>query len=114
MTEQTKFVIFVVVSTILGVASFVSLLGTADVAVKRKLMPRFAIGAGVLFLCFVYFITLQFWLIIFLTPIVALIMYLNIKFTNFCDSCGRPVMPLQNLQIRAKFCGRCGKEINWK
>ena len=114
MSEDTRFGIFFGVWIILGIISFILFFRAgADVATKKRFFPRFVIGAGALFLFFIYFTTLQIWPVLLATPFVILISYLNVKFNTFCDKCGKPVMPFQNFQLRAKFCGRCGSELRW-
>jgi len=97
----------------LGIFSAAFFLLNNDAALKRKVFAPLVIGVGVLFLgvaaltgmpldAFFYFV---------FVPAVALITFLNLRSTRFCDSCGKTVISHIPL-ARPKFCSRCGSMLD--
>lgn len=85
---------------------------------KRRWMPRFAVLAGILFVLFSTTLTVlqdPSWsslrVLIFVIPAVVLIIYLNIKFTKFCDKCGATLYNY-NWFDPMRFCSKCGAELD--
>ncbi len=91
-----------------------------DVAFKRVWSPRFTILIGVLFVLLSS--TTKFLasgtfkslgMLVVEVPVVALGVYLSIRFTKFCDRCGATVYR-RNLFSRPRFCTKCGAELDAK
>src|SRR5437868_4794178 len=59
-----------------------------DAQFKHKWMPRYAILIGLLFILMLYGIPWQV-IAFFIAPSIALITFLNIRNTKFCDACGK-------------------------
>jgi hypothetical protein len=102
---------------VLGIGGFIVFYSRRDVAFNRKWFPRYAILAGVLFVFFSTTLTVlqsrsfsALGLLVFMVPMVVLIIYLNIKFTRFCDKCGATAIDY-NWFSPMKFCSKCGAEL---
>ena len=89
MTADDIFPIFFVVWILLGISGSVLFYGRRDVAFKRKYFPWYVCLAGVLFLGFVAAMGVPLPLLALMAPFVALITYMNLRGTHFCDACGR-------------------------
>lgn len=110
MTPEEISPIFISVWIVLMIISFVIFFLGKDAQLKRKLFKPFVIGAGILFLGFVYSMGVELKVFYFMVPLVILISYLNIRFTKFCNSCGKIVIN-QMFLIPTKFCSKCGEKL---
>ena len=80
-----------------------------DLALKKALFPRLTIGAGVLFGLAVA--TAAPWpAALLFAPFIALISWLNIRMTRFCDACGRMLIN-QMWWSKMAFCPYCGTKL---
>ena len=103
---------------VLGIiAMFVFALGK-NAPLKKKWFPRFIILVGILFVSFTgtmmviqsrSFGSLPF--VAVMIPFVALISYLNLRCTKFCDNCGATIID-HNPFSRMRFCLKCGAEFD--
>jgi fatty acid desaturase len=105
---QHVFPVFFVIWALLGVGGALFFYGNRDASLKRKLWPCFIVLVGLLFLGFT-------WSLLGSIPLpfvvlIPVIMFINIRMTRFCDSCGRTVVS-RNLFAPAKFCQGCGAEL---
>jgi hypothetical protein len=105
---------------VLGVAGFFLFYVGRDVAFKRKWFPRFIVLVGILFVLFSTTLMVlssrslgALGILVLVIPATALISYLNIKFTKFCDKCGVTIYA-QNWFVPMRFCSKCGAELNPK
>ena len=105
---------------VLGVAGFFFFYVGRNVAFKRKWFPRFIVLAGVLFVLFSTTLMVlssrslgTLGILVLVIPATALISYLNIKFTKFCDKCGVTIYA-QNWFVPMRLCSKCGAELNPK
>ena len=110
-------VCFVGTFIVLGVVGFFVFTFGKDVAFKKKWFPRSVILAGVLFVLFSNTVMVihsrSFSILAILIieiPFVALISYLNIRATKFCDNCGATAVN-HNPFSRMRFCSKCGAEF---
>ncbi|MEW6008415.1 MAG: hypothetical protein AB1629_02150 [Candidatus Omnitrophota bacterium] len=109
--EQTKFFIFFVIWVALGISSGFFYIFNKDVKLKRKLQPWLIVGTGVLFIAFVIWIAgIRVEVLLLVIPAVVLISALNLKLTQFCDSCGRTLYP-NLLNWKIEFCPKCGAKL---
>lgn len=111
---------FIPTFLVMGVVSFLLFHIRKNAAFRRKWFPRFAILWGVWLVFFSSTMAVlksrsfeSLWELVFLVPAVALIIYLGIKFTKFCDQCGATVYK-QNLFSRLRFCPKCGASFDAK
>ncbi|MEQ2010311.1 MAG: hypothetical protein ABMA26_26290, partial [Limisphaerales bacterium] len=110
--EQRKaFAIFAVFWVVLAIASFAFFHLHRDTKLKRRVFPFFVVGVGLVFAAFIGFMTQGFSQAVFLFfPVIALITFLNIRCTHFCDSCGRTLFR-QPVFSRPCFCPHCGAQL---
>lgn len=94
----------------LALASYLFFRGNANVERKKRFMPAVTIGTGIVFLGFVFAMSGQLREVLFGAPFVALISYINIRNTKFCDSCGETVHNIMWFS-KIEFCARCGAKI---
>jgi hypothetical protein len=105
---------FLIVSWIaFGLVSWLWIATRSSAEEKRLWHRRFIIVAGILFGAFISF-SLVSWgqsqaLLIFL-PAIVLIGYLNIRFTFFCDACGKTIFS-QALFSSGHYCSNCGNKL---
>jgi hypothetical protein len=81
-----------------------------DAPFKRKWAPRLGIMIGILFILFLWGIPWQV-MLFFVIPSVALIAYINIRNTRYCDACGKMVYKHIGLPKRG-HCPKCGARLN--
>jgi hypothetical protein len=104
------FPIIFVVWIVLGIAGFALFYLNPNVAFKRRYFRWYAVVVGVLFLGFGAAMGIPLQALAFIAPFVGLIMYLNIRATQFCNDCGRTV--IQQIPFsRPEFCPKCGARL---
>lgn len=96
---------------VLGVSGFVVFFLSRDVNRKRRLFPGFTVLTGILFVGFVWAMGFSGGIVLAAIPIVALISWLNIRQTRFCDACGRTVVTMFPGQ-RPRYCHQCGAALD--
>ena len=109
MKPETIFPIFMSVWVVLMIVSVIVFFVGKNSKLKRKLWAPFVIGTGLLFLGFVYLMGKGHTLYL-MVPAVAMISFLNIRSTKFCDSCGKTNIN-RNLLFTAEYCSKCGERI---
>ena len=109
--RQNIFPVFFVVWAALGVAGFFLFYRGKDAQFKRKYFPWYVILTGVLFISFGLGMGLPPEMLYFMAPAVALITFLNIKSTKFCDRCGSTIVN-QMWFTKAEHCAKCGAKLN--
>jgi hypothetical protein len=101
---------FFVLWAVLGVGSALFFWLNRDAALKRKVFPPLMIGAGVIFIGFIWLTGAPTQFLFIAIPAVVLISFLNIRGMKFCDSCGRTIHS-QNPFSPAEFCSKCGAKL---
>jgi hypothetical protein len=96
------------VALVLGSMAFFSF--NKNTALKRRVLPYFVIFTSVLFIIFVWATGAPAQVFYVFIPAVALIGFINIRNTKFCDSCGRRNYG-PNLFSPARFCSKCGAPL---
>lgn len=95
---------------ILGILSFYLFFIKNDYQFKIKYYRFFVVLAGMIFIGFVAAMGAPKRIYIILIPAVALTMFLNIKFTRFCKTCGKTIInqiPFTSIS----FCPKCGSRL---
>jgi hypothetical protein len=92
---------------LLGAAGVWPFYVSRHVAFKRKYFPWYVGLAGVLLLGVVAAAGYSLADIATMVPSVALVCYLNLRATRFCDACGRTIIQ----QRSAEFCSKCGARV---
>ena len=109
--RQDIFPVFLVVWIALGVAGFFLFYVSKNVRFKKRYYPWYAILGGVLFIAFGLGMGFTLEMLYFMVPAVALITFLNIKSTKFCDNCGRTIIN-QMWFTKVESCAKCGAKLN--
>lgn len=109
LEPKAVFPVFFVLWIALAVGGFLAFHLEKDVAQKRLYFPRYAIGTGALFALVIALMAPWPAALLFL-PFIALISWLNIRMTRFCDGCGR--MSINQLWWqKMNYCAYCGKKL---
>ncbi len=101
--------IFAISWAILFVLGLLIFRGHAPVGLKRKLWAPFTIGSAILFVLFSSLL-LRGRLPWFFYPFVVLIVFLNLRNTRFCETCGS-MQTSRDLISRPRFCQKCGHDL---
>ena len=109
--REEIFPIFFVVWVALGVAGFFLFYVSKNARFKKKYFPWYAILAGVVFISFGLMIGFPSEMLYLMVPAVALITFLNIKSTKFCENCGRTIIN-QMWFTKVEYCAKCGAKLN--
>ena len=100
----------------LGITGSILFYFNKNVHFKKKYFRGYVILAGVLYTLFLG-ISAPSWqaVLFFILPAVSLIAFLNIKYTIFCDNCGRTVYDnpwFSNPWFsKVKYCAKCGAKL---
>jgi hypothetical protein len=84
--DDQMFAIFFAVWVVLGIGSAAFFFFSKDASLKRKVWTPFAVGAGALFLGFVWLMGFPAEQMYVAVPVVALITFVNLRTVQFCDS----------------------------
>ena len=101
---------FFVIWAALGIGGFWFFATNKDVALKKRVFPRLAIGAGVVF-GLVIAAAAPWPAVLLFTPFIGVITWLNIRMTRFCDGCGKLLINHQWWSTM-KFCPYCGAKLS--
>jgi hypothetical protein len=102
-------ILFFIVWSILGLIGFFTFYVGHDASFKRKYFPWFMVFIGAVFFGFVLALVGTEPLLV-LSVALPLIVYLNIRCTVFCDSCGKTIH-MGNWFSPAKYCPGCGAAL---
>jgi hypothetical protein len=105
----TVFPLFFAVWIALAAGGFLFFTSNKDVALKKRWFPRLAFGAGALF-ALVVFLMAPWPAALLFAPFIALITWMNIRMTRFCDACGRILINHQ-WWSKMNFCPYCGSKL---
>jgi predicted RNA-binding Zn-ribbon protein involved in translation (DUF1610 family) len=106
--EKLIFGYWLLIMVFVASAAVFFLLGKSTAKVKRKLFRWYVAIGGVLMLGWFYMLGGPMSLLVFI-PIYAITAFISLRNTRFCGSCGKALM---NQFIRAKFCPRCGADLD--
>jgi hypothetical protein len=108
LPPEQRFVLFVAawVALVLGAAS---LSWRADVAGKRRWHPRLVVASAILLVAFASLIVPPSYLLL-VAPAAALIAWMNLRMTKFCDACGASLFN-RSLRLPMRFCQVCGASL---
>ena len=102
--------IFVGVWIVLGIVNVWLFYFDRNVARKKRLVPIFIVSAGVLFAGFVFLITGEPKVMLFVIPAVAIITLLNLRTIRVCESCGRTLQSAIPFW-KPEYCSKCGAKL---
>src|SRR5271165_5328919 len=103
----TMWMVFVGLWGAAGIANWWFMATSKDAVLKRRVLIRVVVGAGVVFTAVVYVVSggdLRTMALV--VPAVAVISYLNLRFIHFCQVCGATLHA--GGFHKARFCSRCG------
>ena len=111
--EGGRFAVFFATWIVLAIVMFCIFFLNKDAKKKKKYFPYILVSVAALFVFFVIWISNGAFtpMLPIIIPFIGLIMFLNYRGTDFCESCGRTQFN-QNPFIKAKFCKHCGNELN--
>jgi hypothetical protein len=109
VTPGAVFPVFFVIWAALAVGSLIFFTSNKDVALKKRVFPRLVIGSCAVF-GLVIFIMAPWPAALLFAPFLALIAWLNIRMTRFCDACGKMLINHQWWST-VKFCPFCGAKL---
>jgi ribosomal protein S27AE len=104
------FWVFMGVWVALGIGSTCFFRLCRDTRLKRAVFPWFVLSAGALLALFAVLLTGEPWVLAFAVPGVALVSFLNVRFTKFCDACGA-MLYNHAWFTPMRFCPRCGAAL---
>ena len=110
MDKERIVIIFFLTWLVLGVVSLYLFFINKNAAFKRTIFPWFVILVGMLFLSFLILLDGPRRDLLFMIPLIALISFLNIYRTRFCDACGKTVHNYRGLG-RPRQCSKCGSML---
>jgi hypothetical protein len=94
----------------IGLASIPYFRAYPDVNVKRQFHRWWTIGYGAMFFLLIALSMGASPSLLLFAPFIALIVYLNIRNTTFCEACGKSVYNYF-LVSRPEYCARCGARL---
>lgn len=94
----------------LGILSFWFFNFSKNVKLKKRLLPIFIVGAGVLFTGVVLLMTGEPKVVLITIPAVVIISLLNLRMIKFCESCGRTLYNRMWFS-KMEYCSKCGAKL---
>ena len=109
-TPDKIFPVFFAVWIAVGLGQFFFFRFNKDIPLKKRLFPRFAVGAGILFGLFIL-IMVPWPAALIPMPIIAAITWINIRMNRVCDACGKILINPQ-WWSKMTFCPYCGAKLS--
>ena len=109
MKEDFGFVGFAFFATwiVLMIVGFVAFVFYKNAAFKRKWYPWFCLIPTILMPVFMYLLNAPKFFFIIMIPALVVIYFMNVRFTVFCDNCGRTINSA-GFFTRIRYCPTCG------
>jgi hypothetical protein len=82
-----------------------------DIARKKRLLPVFTIGTGIIFLVFTFLMMPTMNVMALAVPSVALITWLNLRNIRVCSTCGKTIHTGVGF-TKAEYCPKCGARLS--
>ncbi len=111
MRPDVVFAIFMATWIVLGVAGFLLFHVNRYTRFEKKRFPWYMSPAGVLLIAFAILIEAPLEVFFFMVPALALIIFLNIRGTSFCENCGRTIYNHMFFS-KAEYCAKCGARLD--
>jgi hypothetical protein len=95
---------------VLGLISLWVFFISKNIGLKKRLIPLFNAGVGILFTGFVLLTTGQPRILLFVIPAVCVIGFMNYRMIKVCDTCGRTIT--NNVWFsKMEYCSKCGAKL---
>jgi hypothetical protein len=85
--------------------------GDKNVARKKRLLPIFIVGSGIIFGVFALTVIGDLRALALVAPTIALIIFLNLRQLRVRPTCGR-IIHSGMLFAKARYCSRCGDRLD--
>jgi hypothetical protein len=95
----------------LGIASVWFMYLDKNIARKKRLLPVFIVGTGVIFIAFTFVIMGDLKAMALIVPAVALITFLNLRIIKICGACGKTIHSGMWF-TKAEYCPKCGARLD--
>ncbi len=112
--DEIREIIFVILMGLFvafGLAGSIVFLVSKNAAFKKKYFPWYVISIGVIFGLSIIVTGMDFVGLIVFLPAIALITFMNLRMTKFCDSCGKTIIN-RALFSKVNYCSNCGAKLN--
>jgi len=106
-------IIWFVSFIIIGIASIPYFRANPNIDLKRRFHTWWTIGYGATFFLLAVLSMGASPALLLFAPVIAVIVYLNIRNTTFCDACGKAVYNYF-LATKPEYCARCGARLPQK
>lgn len=104
-----RFILFIVLWGVLAASAVLFLARSKDTARKQKALPWFGTAFGLLFVGMTQFLGLPPEALVIVVPMVAFIVFVNVRAIRFCPQCG--AYNVSTTALRVKFCRSCGQSL---
>jgi hypothetical protein len=95
----------------LGIVGLWVTYGDKNVARKKRLLPIFIVGSGIIFGVFALIVIGDLRALALVAPAIALIIFLNLRQLKVCPTRGRTIHSGMWF-AKAKYCSRCGGRLD--
>ncbi len=110
MKLSTIFILFIITWALFAIIGILLFYKSNNYYFKIKYFKYYIILLGLIFIIFIALFGFPNIVFIYAIPSVALISFLNIKYTNFCHNCGKTVIN-QIFFSHNNNCPYCGQHI---
>ena len=109
--RETVYVISMGLFVMLGLIGSIVFFMSKNVIFKKRYFPWYVISIGILFGLSIIMTGIGFIGLIVFLPAIALITFMNLRMTKFCDSCGKTIIN-RAMFSKVNFCSNCGAKLN--
>jgi hypothetical protein len=102
--------LFIAVWVALGIVGVWLTYLDRNIARKKRLLPIFIVGSGVIFTLFTLFLTGDLRTMALVIPAVTLIIFLNLRQIKVCPTCGKTIHSGMWF-TKAEYCPKCGGRL---
>ncbi|MFN2596360.1 MAG: hypothetical protein ABR563_04145 [Pyrinomonadaceae bacterium] len=103
-------IIWFVSWVILSLGSRLYFRGNKNIRLKKRFYKWSSLAYGAMFFFLIALSGMPWFILLIFGAFIALIMYLNIRNTNFCEACGRTIYNYMWLD-KAEYCAKCGAKL---
>jgi hypothetical protein len=104
------FIVWIVSGVVVSLLSLLYFRGGKNVRLKRQFYKWWGVAYGTMFFFLIALSGMPWPVLLFFGAFIALITYLNIRNTTFCDVCGKTVYNHMWFS-RIEYCAKCGAKL---